>query len=367
MKRNIKMFITAFAVCAVSAMAVMFSGCSVKDTLNQLKCKHEYGEVVVIEESTCLEQGKGEKTCSKCNRVKEVKLELKEHTAVFVDVVSPTCTEKGITDGTVCSVCETTISGFQEIPALGHVVVKDSAVEATCLDTGLTEGEHCSRCNEVLKKQEKISATGHNLVILEAVEPTCKSEGKTQGVWCDRCKTVFTAQDTISYVDHVYEDGACVVCGSLEYIYDDESNYTEEDVVVGDKVAGYWYRITRADSHTGPEINYGFSFKLDTSIAQVISSSSFPPELTVTVYASPKGNTLTLNICSNIYSLKGELQAVVTDDYIDIFVPVDEICIMQTDDGSQKMVFMFTDSFVVSSVGSQCTVKRLVPKIVTAE
>ena len=246
MKRNIKMFITAFAVCAVSAMAVMFSGCSVKDTLNQLKCNHEYGEVVVIEESTCLEQGKGEKTCSKCNRVKEVKLELKEHTAVFVDVVSPTCTEKGITDGTVCSVCETTISGFQEIPALGHVVVKDKAVAPTCLESGLSEGSHCSRCNEVLVVQAVVPATGHNPVLLEAVEPTCTSVGKTQGVKCDYCNETFSAQDEIPALGHTYEDGftVCSSCGESRV-------FMEVEAQSGELVAGNWYRLYRGDEQDG--------------------------------------------------------------------------------------------------------------------
>ena len=246
MKRNIKMFITAFAVCAVSAMAVMFSGCSVKDTLNQLKCKHEYGEVVVIEESTCLEQGKGEKTCSKCNRVKEVKLELKEHTAVFVDVVSPTCIEKGLTDGTVCSVCETTISGFQEIPALGHVVVKDKAVDPTCLESGLSEGSHCSRCDEVLVVQAVVPATGHNPVLLEAVEPTCTSVGKTQGVKCDYCNVTFSAQEAIPALEHKDEDGnfLCDSCGFvLEYIFDNSSVYTERAVSDIETVTGKWFRF----------------------------------------------------------------------------------------------------------------------------
>ena len=202
MKKSIKRLITAVAVCAVSALAVVASGCSVtdkiKDKIEQARCEHEWNDGEVTKEATCMEKGELTKTCTLCDKVETEEIELAEHIAVYVQAVTPTCSEKGVTDGTVCSVCETKISGFQEIPALGHIVVKDSAVKPTCMEEGLTEGEHCSRCNEVLKKQKKVSATGHNLVILKAVEPTCKTEGKTQGVWCDKCEVVFTAQESIA-------------------------------------------------------------------------------------------------------------------------------------------------------------------------
>ena len=43
-----------------------------------------------------------------------------------------------------------------------HNVLTDEVVEPTCTIEGKTEGSHCSVCNEVLKQQEIIPALGHN-------------------------------------------------------------------------------------------------------------------------------------------------------------------------------------------------------------
>ena len=242
MKKSIKKLITVFAVCAVSAFAVVASGCNladkIKEKIEQARCEHEWNDGEVTKEATCTEKGELTKTCTLCEKVETEEIEFAEHIAVYVQAVTPTCLEKGVTDGTVCSVCETKISGFQEIPALGHIVVKDSAVKPTCLEGGLTEGEHCSRCNEVLKAQEKAPATGHNLVILEAVEPTCTTEGKAQGVWCDKCEVVFKAQEIIPALGHFDDDdnSICDGCG-IPYVLQ------LDEIEVGMDLTGYKIRL----------------------------------------------------------------------------------------------------------------------------
>ena len=244
MKKSIKKLIVVFAIGVVSAFA--FTGCDVKETLkekiDQARCEHEWNDGEVTKEATCMEKGELTKTCTLCEKVETEEIELAEHIAVYVQAVTPTCLEKGVTDGTVCSVCETKISGFQEIPALGHIVVKDSAVKPTCLEIGLTEGEHCSRCNEVLKAQEKVPATGHNLVILEAVEPTCTTEGKTQGVWCKACGEVFTEQEILPSLRHLDEDedGLCDEC---QVTITATVNMVEVACEIGELAAGNWYRV----------------------------------------------------------------------------------------------------------------------------
>ncbi len=77
------------------------------------------------------------------------------HTVVIdKEAVAPTCTEKGYTEASHCSVCNEIISVQTEIPALGHSVVVDPAVEATVDREGKTEGAHCSRCGEIITAQE---------------------------------------------------------------------------------------------------------------------------------------------------------------------------------------------------------------------
>ena len=289
---------------AVSAFSMAFiTGCSaddMKQKIDQLKCKHEFGEVVVIEESTCSEKGKGEKICTKCEKVEEVELDLADHVVIVVDGVSATCTKTGLTSGTKCSVCEEVIVAQQEIPALGHIVVKDKGVEATCLQGGLTDGEHCSRCDEILTEQAKIPATGHNLVILEAVEPTCSTEGKTQGVWCNKCEEVFTAQETVSKVDHVddNEDYACDNCGSVVG--------TVEKLESKSNLGFGRYRIYRQDE--------SFNFDIMCPYDDEYGGSTFviTPNVPALGISSPETLDLSDSLSGDVFTIY------VYDTYIDI-------------------------------------------------
>ncbi len=325
MKRKFKILIMAFTVCIVSAFAVVVSGCSVtdkiKEKIEQARCEHEWNDGEVTKEATCMEKGELTKTCTLCEKVETEEIEFAKHVAVYVQAVTPTCLEKGVTDGTVCSICETKISGLQEIPALGHIIVKDSAVKPTCLEIGLTEGEHCSRCNEVLKAQEKVPATEHNLVILEAVEPTCTTEGKTQGVWCDKCKVVFTAQEIISALGHTDENGDfdCDLCGDFAVysylsLFNNSDNYTEVSANVGDTVAGKVIRLYK----TGSEV-------LETGI----------PFNEVTFFTNGLGQGISLFACddsvNNAFCLNSvyieEIPCIVYEDYIDFYIP--EILVLE--------------------------------------
>ena len=73
------------------------------------------------------------------------------------ETVAATCTTAGSTTYT----CPCGHTYTEEVEALGHDIVVDSAaVDATCTATGLTAAEHCSRCDYV-KTQEEVAALGH--------------------------------------------------------------------------------------------------------------------------------------------------------------------------------------------------------------
>ena len=173
-----KGIIAVLAIAMTSAIASMATGCKLVDNIKQK-----------IEQAKC------------------------EHATEVVTEIKPaTCTESGLTEGVKCGDCDKWIVEPDEIPALGHELVKDEAVPATCLKSGLTEGSHCSRCEETIKAQEKTKATGHKLVAVEAKEATCTEAGNTAGLKCETCGVVYQGCEEVSALGHNYLDGVCESC-----------------------------------------------------------------------------------------------------------------------------------------------------------
>ncbi|MBQ4273992.1 MAG: hypothetical protein IJB94_03340 [Clostridia bacterium] len=99
-----------------------------------------------------------------------------------------TCTKKGQQERT-CSCGEKEI---QEIAALGHTEVVDSAVAPSCTTDGLSAGMHCSVCGEILLQQE-VTPAAHVWAQTELISyPTCFTEGEEHRV-CRTCGVEETA------------------------------------------------------------------------------------------------------------------------------------------------------------------------------
>lgn len=239
---------------------------------------HNYGDEIAEVAATCTATGtKAHYECANCGKlfvdVNGRKIQVTEnyltialvpHTVVTDEAVEPTCTEKGLTEGSHCSVCGTVIVAQTEIPAnghsygelidevaatceaagtkahyecavcgkyfvdvedektevtaeelaiekLAHTVVVDEAVEPTCTATGLTDGSHCSVCGEVIVAQEVLAANGHTEEIIPAVEATCTQTGLTEGKRCSVCGEILTEQQVVPVAEHksvvVYDNG----------------------------------------------------------------------------------------------------------------------------------------------------------------
>ena len=206
---------------------------------------HDWGEWTVTTPATCTEKGEEKRTCKRdgCNATETRKIDATGHTPVEVSEKPATCTESGHTAGTKCSVCGATLSGMEEIPALGHdwgewtvttpatctekgeekrtckrdgcnatetrkidatghTPVEVSEKPATCTESGHTAGTKCSVCGATLSGMEEIPAKGHTEVIDPAVEPTCTEPGKTEGKHCSVCNAVIVAQQEIPAKGH---------------------------------------------------------------------------------------------------------------------------------------------------------------------
>ncbi len=114
------------------------------------------------------------------------------HNEVVSPAVDATCTENGLTQGIICSLCGEIFVEQTPIDSLGHTEENLEGKEATCTDSGLTTGVKCSICDEILVPQNTIAAKGHTSVIIPGKEPTCYEDGYSEKIICTVCDEVLT-------------------------------------------------------------------------------------------------------------------------------------------------------------------------------
>ena len=181
---------------------------------------HNDGPIVVENEkpSTCTEGGYYDAVCycTVCGVEtyrSHIEVGPDGHYPVVSSGHSATCTEPGLTDGTICAVCLEWIEPQEEIPALGHTTVTIPGYPATCEAPGLTDGSYCSVCGETFTVQEIIPALGHTPVVIPGYPADCENPGMTDGSYCSVCDATITAQEVIPALGHNYVDGVCTNCG----------------------------------------------------------------------------------------------------------------------------------------------------------
>ena len=121
-----------------------------RETVTVEASGHAWDEGAVKTEATCAQAGEVVYTCTLCGETRTESVPRKEHTPGG----GPTCTEPQI-----CVFCGTVLSS-----AKGHTVETVAATEATCTERGNTAGTRCSVCGEVLSGLEPIPAKGHTMV-----------------------------------------------------------------------------------------------------------------------------------------------------------------------------------------------------------
>ena len=224
MKRKFKTLITAFAVCSVSAFAVMASGCNgLKESINELRCDHVMVDGEVTKEPTCQEEGEMLKECTLCTYTETETLDKLKHAVVILKAVSPSCTKSGLTEGQKCADCDEILVAQKVIAPTGHKVVIDNAVEPTCSTVGKTEGSHCENCDTVFVEQKDVPMLEHVLKETEAYSATCEETGFTGGTKCENCDYA-TEGEIIPALDHSYDDGVVTTEATCEV--DGEKSYT---------------------------------------------------------------------------------------------------------------------------------------------
>lgn len=288
MKKIVKILLCTLAI---GIIAVVGAGCSLKDTIKQLTCKHDYGAVatestkaatcaedgeelwtcllcgkektetvaklphtfndgVETKKATCTNAGEIVYTCTVCDAEKVEVVEKITHKEVKVESKAPTCTEDGYTEYSYCADCRQYLVPKTILKATGHEKTVITGKAATCTDTGLTNGEYCFTCGEIFAEQTEIAAKGHNIVELVGYTATCEKDGLTNGQECTRCGVVFVEQTVIPAFGHSYVENSitCDLCGEKNvttYLaaFVADGQYTEEVAVEGELILGNVYRI----------------------------------------------------------------------------------------------------------------------------
>ena len=215
MKRTIKI---ALLTCLVLLVCVpMFTACNITDVKNYIDeiipdrilpgetSEHVWSEWITIKEPSCEEKGLLQRYCTECSYTESKPIEALGHTEVVDNTaVLPNCTEAGLTESKLCSVCDKVLAVQTVIDALGHIEVVDSAVAPTCIKAGITEGKHCSVCNKVLVAQTIVEALGHSETIVAGVAPTCTEAGLSASKYCLVCGEVLIKQVVIEAKGHSF-------------------------------------------------------------------------------------------------------------------------------------------------------------------
>ena len=165
-------------------------------------------ETVTGTPATCSETGLSDGViCSVCKTIitPQTVIPTIDHTPETVTGTPATCSETGLSDGVICSVCKTIITLQTVIPTIDHTPETVTGTPATCSETGLTDGEICSVCKTVLTPQTIIPTIAHTLQTVTGTPATCSETGLSDGVICSVCKTIITPQTVIPMIDHTPE------------------------------------------------------------------------------------------------------------------------------------------------------------------
>ena len=164
----------------------------------------------------------------------------------------PTCEEAG-SESIHCTVCDSIKEGSNRVvPALEHNIVVDEMVPPTCTIDGKTEGSHCSNCGHVFKEQEAIPANGHMEVIDEAIPPTYIELGKTEGSHCSVCNIVIRAQEEIPVLEHkiLFVAGYGIETSEQSVKEGDKLQEPAAPVIEGYTYNGWYTSINKQDETT---------------------------------------------------------------------------------------------------------------------
>ena len=194
------------------------------------KENHHY--VASVPDATCSQEGKVVYTCSYCGDSYTEIIPVAEHRPVTVPGYAPTCTQEGLSEGSICGDCGATIQAQNTIPAIGHNYAEEILAEPTCVTEGTVQYT-CTICGHAYT--DTIPAAEHTPVTITGYAPTCNEYGLSDGSRCDTCGAILAEQEILPSTGHTYATEVtapdCIHGGYTTYTCIDC-----DDVWVGDHI-----------------------------------------------------------------------------------------------------------------------------------
>ena len=97
--------------------------------------EHSFGEWEIKKESTCATEGEKTRKCD-CGETESAAIEKKNHKAVQISPIEPTCTAQGYTGGTYCEDCGVYVEEPKPLPP-SHKYAPKVVSDPTCTAEGV--------------------------------------------------------------------------------------------------------------------------------------------------------------------------------------------------------------------------------------
>ena len=246
---------------------------------------HIWDEGTYTRRPTCLENGSMRFVCTVCGEIRNDVIGALGHDVVVDPAIDPTCTERGVTEGTHCRRCAAVLVAQIVLPALGHEWSDWTETrEPTCAEPGIEE-RTCARCGEVDERElespahewseweittepgcetlgektrtcavcgsvetKPAAATGHDWVKSETSTATCTEDG----VWtytCSKCGDTY--EEPAAALGHDWAEGeggtaTCTAAGTVVYACSRCGETREEESSALGHVWGEWEVVREA-------------------------------------------------------------------------------------------------------------------------
>lgn len=149
-------------------------------TFTSVEKDHVYGIWQTTKNATCTKIGAKECQCIFCGYTETQTIPATGHTEVVDKAVAPSCTNKGLTEGKRCSVCNSVLVEQNEIKALGHSAEKGWTTISTSYTGTITQVKYCTECREIVETREVVDSSITSDPTVTATDTTTTATESTE-------------------------------------------------------------------------------------------------------------------------------------------------------------------------------------------